>query len=167
MAIYNREDSRTVLPQLEKSIKGVNQRIDGLLDFFYPVGSYYETSDVDFNPNKAWGGEWELELEGMFHLSAGTHYPVNHALTNDTKDGGASTVALNVNQMPQHTHGFYWNNDGNGAGSQSATWSIEVFFGNREGSVKDASQGIQYEGLGQAHENMPPYITVNRWHRIK
>ena len=27
-----------------------------LLDFFYPVGSYYETSDSTFDPNSSWGG---------------------------------------------------------------------------------------------------------------
>lgn len=27
-----------------------------LLDMFYPVGSYYETSDGSFNPNTSWGG---------------------------------------------------------------------------------------------------------------
>lgn len=135
------------------------------LDLFYPVGSYYETSDSTFDPNVQWGGTWVLETAGQVHVSAGTGYSIDGALTNTT-DGGASTVALNVNQMPQHTHGFYWNNNGNGAGPQSATWSIEVFFGNREGSVKDASQGIQYEGGSQAHNNMQPYIVVNRWHRI-
>lgn len=53
MTIYNREDYRTVLPQLEK-------KIAGLIDMFYPVGSYYETSDAEFDPNKSWGGKWEL-----------------------------------------------------------------------------------------------------------
>ena len=31
MTIFNREDSRTVLPQIEKSINGVNGRIDDLI----------------------------------------------------------------------------------------------------------------------------------------
>lgn len=31
------------------------------LDFFYPVGSYYETSDSTFNPNSRWGGTWAVE----------------------------------------------------------------------------------------------------------
>ena len=36
--------------------KILNDKIENLLDFFYPVGSYYETSDVSFNPNEVWGG---------------------------------------------------------------------------------------------------------------
>ena len=31
------------------------------LDFYHPVGSYFETSDISFNPNKAWGGTWVSE----------------------------------------------------------------------------------------------------------
>lgn len=30
----------------------------GLVDFFYPIGSYYDTSNVNFNPNTLWGGTW-------------------------------------------------------------------------------------------------------------
>lgn len=32
-----------------------------LVDIFYPPGSYYETSDQDFDPNVRWGGIWELD----------------------------------------------------------------------------------------------------------
>ena len=32
----------------------------GILDLFYPVGSYYETSDSTFDPNVTWGGTWVL-----------------------------------------------------------------------------------------------------------
>lgn len=28
----------------------------GLINLIYPVGSYFETSDTEFNPNTAWGG---------------------------------------------------------------------------------------------------------------
>ena len=31
-----------------------------ILDKFYPVGSYYETSDANFSPSVAWGGTWVL-----------------------------------------------------------------------------------------------------------
>lgn len=32
-----------------------------MLNYIYPVGSYYETSDADFDPNTAWGGTWTSE----------------------------------------------------------------------------------------------------------
>lgn len=33
-----------------------------MVDYFYPVGSYYETSDDTFNPNTVFGGTWEKVL---------------------------------------------------------------------------------------------------------
>ena len=30
-----------------------------IFDLFYPIGSIYETSNSEFNPNNAWGGTWE------------------------------------------------------------------------------------------------------------
>ena len=32
-----------------------------MLNYIYPVGSYYETSDSIFDPNTAWGGTWTSE----------------------------------------------------------------------------------------------------------
>ena len=37
-----------------------------LIDIFnlvYPVGSYYDTEDLNFNPNIQFGGTWELQEE--------------------------------------------------------------------------------------------------------
>ena len=32
-----------------------------LLDIMYPIGSYYETADMNFDPNVKWGGNWVSE----------------------------------------------------------------------------------------------------------
>lgn len=34
---------------------------NNIFDTFYPVGSYYETSDSTFDPNTAWGGTWNKD----------------------------------------------------------------------------------------------------------
>lgn len=34
--------------------------ISDLLDLLYPVGSYFVTSDLTFNPSDLWGGTWEI-----------------------------------------------------------------------------------------------------------
>lgn len=34
---------------------------NNIFDTFYPVGSYYETSDSTFDPNTAWGGTWQKD----------------------------------------------------------------------------------------------------------
>ena len=64
-----------------------------IFDIFYPVGSYYETSDTTFDPNVAWGGTWSLETAGQVHISAGTGYAVAGALT-DTSDGGSADAVI-------------------------------------------------------------------------
>ena len=60
MAIFNREDARTVLPQLEAKLADVINRI-------YPVGTYYETSDSRFDPNE-WGGLWTIDSASAGHI---------------------------------------------------------------------------------------------------
>ena len=72
--------------------------MNSMLNIFYPIGSYYETSDTTFNPNTAWGGTWELEASGQVHVSAGTGYSISGALTN-TSDGGSPYIQA-------HSHGF-------------------------------------------------------------
>ena len=63
-----------------------------MIDRFYPVGSYYETSDTSFNPNVSWGGRWVLETEGKVHIGAGSTYTVGNT--------GGSADAI----VPYHRH---------------------------------------------------------------
>ena len=160
--------------------------VRALFDFIHPVGSYYETSDTAFNPNTTWGGTWVLETEGQVHISAGSTYSVSGALTN-ISDGGEETHTLTEDEIPAHTHGnksltgyfsirktYNGNNtvisrsgivsslgttgSGGQMGSNSASTSLQ--------SVNiDASHTHDSVGNGDAHNNMQPYIVVNRWHR--
>lgn len=134
--------------------------LKSIFDIFYPVGSYYETSDTTFNPATAWGGTWELEVAGQVHVSAGTGYTVAGALTNTT-DGGEKEHTLTVNEMPAHSHIRNRNSgyDNNFATGSGRTIPTNNSVGN-QGNIRTADTGG-----GQAHNNMPPYIVVNRWHR--
>lgn len=168
-------------------VDSLNISTASLLDMFYPVGSYYETSDTSFDPNVAWGGTWVQETAGQVHVSAGTGYAVAGALTNMT-DGGASTVTLGTTQIPAHTHGNksltgYFNirkwGTTNGAlvtqGSGIVTLANVTTTANAAATTSDAgaitrvTTDASHEhtsvGGGQAHNNMQPYIIVNRWHR--
>lgn len=120
---------------------------------YYPVGSYYETSDTTFDPNTAWGGTWLLETEGLVHIGAGTNYTIG-----DT--GGEKTHILTVDEMPSHSHTNQYY-------SASGTANFGYNYQNRgtTSNATPASGGIGYAGSGQAHNNMQPYIVVNRWHR--
>ena len=109
------------------NIHGLN-----LIDLFYPVGSYYETSDTTFNPNTSWSGTWVLELEGQVHVSAGTNYPISGASTN-TSDGG-NTDAI----IPYHNHGF---TNPQYQATEGAVTDKASFNTNSSGSVSITSSG--------------------------
>ena len=151
----------------------------GLLNMFYPVGSYYETSDSTFDPNVRWGGTWVLESEGLVHIGAGLNYTVG-----DT--GGEAEVTLSTDEIPAHTHGSktltgtltsrrqgadyvsFW---GSGIVSISAgganVASNGVGTSNKHADVATINATHEHDsvGGGGAHNNMPPYVVVNRWHR--
>ena len=119
----------------------------------YPVGCYFETSDTTFDPNIAFGGTWVLETEGQVHISAGQNYIVG-----DT--GGEATHTLTVNEMPSHTHTMLY------AGGSAVNWGYNyASSGGTRSAQTEASGGVGLTGGGQAHNNMQPYIVVNRWHR--
>lgn len=149
---------------IEEALAGVQDIEDNFaslfFDTFYPVGCYFETTDATFNPGTAWGGTWVLEIPGQVHVSAGEGYAVDGALTN-TSDGGAATVTLTTDEMPNHDH------ESVSSGYEVMVTSTipqsgqyaAMFYGKNNAAKTSA------EGNGQAHENMPPYINVYRWHR--
>ena len=81
-----------------------------ILNVFYPVGSYYWTSDASFSPSTTWGGTWIKLDEGVVLTSAGDNYPVASDILATAKDGGDTTsdtgnTTLAATNIPAHTHG--------------------------------------------------------------
>lgn len=72
-----------------------------MLDMFYPVGSYYETSDTSFNPNSAWGGTWVEDDAGLVLVSAGTYDSITYAANNK---GGERTHILTPDETASKSH---------------------------------------------------------------
>lgn len=122
-----------------------------LFNYFYPVGSYYETSDASFDPNSAWGGTWVLETEGQVHIGAGSNYTIG-----DT--GGEETHTLTINEMPSHAH-----NSISQAHDAQTPGGMHYALTSPVNGL--AERLTDYQGGGQSHNNMQPYIVVNRWHR--
>ena len=125
------------------------------LDMFYPVGSYYETSDGTFDPNVSWGGTWVLETEGQVHVSAGTGYTIGAT-------GGEATHKLTTTEIPSHTHtitSYYREAVSYSSGTAARPYA-------KNGSLTTTAWAeAGNTGGGGAHNNMQPYIVVNRWHR--
>lgn len=131
-----------------------------LLDKIYPVGSIY-ISTVNNSPANFLGGTWEDFGYGR------TLVGVDDSEENPDLDfasskltGGEKEHTLTVDEMPSHSHGvtnFVYNSDQNPFNINPSGTSV---LSTATSSVKTDS-----EGGGQAHNNMPPYITVYMWER--
>lgn len=152
----------------------------GLIDFFYPVGSYYETSDTSFNPNTAWGGTWSLEAEGMVHIGAGQNYAVGS--TGGSADAvvvahshEVDDVAIPSSGGHSHSVSVKYRSNYNQSGSNrdsvlstgtNTTTNIASIAANTGAHTHTVpAHSTESEGVSGTGANMPPYTAVNRWHR--
>lgn len=129
-----------------------------LIEMVYPVGSIYMSMN-NTSPNILFGfGEWE-QIEDRFLLAAGPTYSAGTT-------GGEAEHTLTELEMPAHDHEFdrhqLWKNEqvppstttqGDGYGVSNKTLPIYT----------DSTIAT---GAGEAHNNMPPYLTVYMWKRI-
>lgn len=135
---------------------------NGLFDLIYPVGTYYETSDIYFNPKASWGGTWVKDTKGLVTVGAiedGGDSPAYGTLklSLGSKTGEAEHT-LTVDEMPSHTHGLAMQ-----SGNQSGI--IDKISVNGFENCNWYSH-VQYTGGSQPHNNVQPSIGVIRWHRI-
>jgi microcystin-dependent protein len=92
--------------------------------------------------------------------------PVNQGsgpgLTSRTlaEEGGAETVTLVQGQLPQHGHGLAAATSFTSSSPTNASPAPGEAYGS-PGSLAMESDMIQPVGSGGAHENMPPFLTVN------
>lgn len=88
--------------KLDEKLKSIddltnNDLKTSLLNFIYPVGSLYWSSNPT-NPGTLFGGTWK-QIKDCFVLAAGDTY------TNGATGGNANTT-LTVDNLPSHTHGM-------------------------------------------------------------
>ena len=125
-----------------------------LLDLIYPIGSYYWSS-VSTNPGTIFGGTWE-QIKDKFVLAVGDTY------TTVDVTGGEATHTLTVNEIPNHNH------KSSNYGGYYVWGGLETdFFARGVGGYTTSLDEIYTSGTGggQAHNNMPPYITAYCFHR--
>ena len=120
----------------------------------YPVGSIY-ISVSSANPGLTFGGTWVAFGSGKTLVGVDTG---DADFSTAEATGGEKTHTLTVNEMPSHNHDKLKLRWSTSAGANAVYGSN----GSGSGSEYDSQA---YEGGGQAHENMPPYITVYFWKR--
>lgn len=128
----------------------LNDRLSNLLNFFYPIGTIYETTSTDLDTTTKmaahFGGIWEEYGSGKVTVakSADTEF--------DTigKTGGEKTHTLITTELPATT----WH-------SNDQTGGIQTYIDS------GFTYGMRAFGtdLGQAHNNLQPYIVVFRYRR--
>lgn len=158
------------------SVYGENGQ--NLLDLFYPVGSYYETSNSNFNPNKSWGGTWVQDTRGLVTVGIFDGPP---SLDYDAipislgQITGESYHKLTEDELPAHNHGITtWKNSDNTTWGSGASSTVDGAFANVFSTGDGSSQttgnnshwyGINDTGMNESHNNIQPSIGVIRWHR--
>lgn len=148
------------IADLQTLYYNLQNSVNGLIDLVYPVGSYYETSNSDFDPNISWGGTWNKTDSVGYVTVAATEGGMNDNVVKlevGSTTGEVSHV-LTQAEMPAHLHRtdgvLAWTSSG-GYGIGAGT-STTVDFKNIESTAT---------GQQQAHNNVQPSLGVWRWHR--
>ena len=134
-----------------------------IFDIFYPVGSYYETSDTSFDPNVAWGGTWVKDSAGKVTVAQDTS---DTSFDTIGETGGSKYIQAHTHSFTQPTITSYYNNNasyGSGSASRPYTGGSHTTTGwnKATGGAVGAVSGVTTGSAG----NLQPYIVVNRWHR--
>ena len=108
-----------------------------------------------FDPATIFCGEWERIMD-KFLLGSGAIYASGQA-------GGEATHTLTANEIPNHKHDLYAHKNEGSSGRNIATVSWDGSSSDGGGNWIGISGAT---GGGAAHNNMPPYLTVNIWKRI-
>lgn len=129
-----------------------------ILDNVYPVGSIYMSVNST-NPKNLFGGTWE-QIQGRFLFGMNSSYPAGST-------GGEITHKLTAAEMPTHAH---YMASGNAGGDD--TWKPDAGWYLITDVTDDtttwwAQIGMNNAGGSEAHNNMPPYLSVYIWKRTK
>lgn len=129
-----------------------------ILDNVYPVGSIYMSVNST-NPKNLFGGTWE-QIQGKFLFGMNSSYPAGST-------GGEITHRLTAAEMPTHAH---YMASGNAGGDSTWTPNAGSYLVDSVTSDKTtwwAQIGMNNAGGSEAHNNMPPYLSVYIWKRTK
>lgn len=129
------------------------------VDKIYPIGSIYMSMN-NTSPSDLFGGTWE-QLKDTFLLASGDVYPSDGDVS--TAQHGESNHTLTVDEMPKHKHDLSYRTGVIQTGS-SGTYYFDV---GTSGNWYTNSPSFKESGGNNAHNNMPPYMSVYMWKRIR
>lgn len=135
------------------------------IDTVYPVGSIY-LSVSGTSPEILFGGTWEA-INDKFLLASGTTYTAGTT-------GGEASHTLTESELPSHRHTEQivcsvgvrgWASAGSNSGSNKYV-NLQEKLTVSPNDDDDQVVKTLSTGGGEAHNNMPPYLSVYVWKRV-
>lgn len=162
------------LPDIDELKNSIKQEMKSeFLNFFHPVGDYYYTSDLAFNPNTAWGGTWERLADGRVLIAAdGETNGVPTYKGNEA--GGEESHRLTMSEMPTHKHKpnttseYFVTSEESGAGAHKITpsGSGTRYVDGQPTATFHHRSSTESIGNNESHNNMQPWTAAICWHRV-
>lgn len=123
----------------------------------YRISNLFITFETESPADLYPGTYWEKLAAGKFLIAGNS---TGNFIPDDATygTGGEATHALSTAEMPSHRHGAAARS---GAGSLGA-WARIAYPTN---SGTEATMYTDYQGSGNAHNNMPPWIAIFIWRR--
>ena len=129
-----------------------------IVDFIYPVGSLF-ISTTSTKPSAYLGGTWERWGQGRVPISVSdTDSDFNTA----NKTGGEKNHTLLTDEMPSHLHAKGTLATSSAGAHEHSVSGTAASAGNHSHTISGSTASA---GSGNAHNNMPPYITCYMWKR--
>lgn len=130
------------------------------LNRFYPVGSYYETSDANFDPNVVWGGTWAKETSAVLCTAENVTTRIKTFSISRARGSHADVTAPTVTDytfvawVATATQGWVGSVYPAQPTAQTATFWVSVSDGNTN------NMNVNAVALYRKNDN-----SINRWHR--
>lgn len=159
------------------TITSSNLNLASVIDLFYPVGSYYETSDTSFDPNVSWTGTWVEDSAGRITVAKDTS---TFATVGDT--GGSERHTHTVDARIRLWFGAAIGEssraidivaeDGTSGTMTQGTGNMPSGNTQRNAALSAGVTSFNHDGFGQkvvgktySDSSLQPYVVVKRWHR--
>lgn len=123
----------------------------------YPIGSIYISANAT-SPETLFGGNWD-EIHGAFLFA-------NSALHKAGEIGGEEEHVLKEKEIPIHYHNEYVGNDGGDDSVPEGYYGFTSSAYTSKNTYWAKGSKTSEAGGGQAHNNMPPYLSVYMWQRV-
>ena len=132
----------------------------------YPIGSIYMSVN-NVNPSIYFGGKWSEWGRGRVPLGVD---PAQNDFKTVEQTGGEAKHQITINEMPAHEHSIaMYNPNWTDKHSNSANNVVYGQYGDssfRYAKMDSGNNRGAVQGGGNAHNNMPPYITCYMWKRV-